>query len=151
SEPIWMVAWPLFSAFTSPMIAPVLSFTDIPVARPAGAVVAALAPDALADGVVLDWSSALGAADGAAPAGAAEAGAPELVGGGAAVVGELGLAAGGAWANAAVASGRAAANAAQVRTCRIGSPVPWLPPAKVNRRRLANVPAPTNAELALDR
>src|ERR1700750_325716 len=52
SLPIWMVATPAFSAFTSPMIAPVLSFTLMPLIRlaPAPALAAVLAPALDAEG-----------------------------------------------------------------------------------------------------
>jgi hypothetical protein len=136
------------------MIAPVLSFTDMPVVRPAGAaaVVELLAPEALAEGVLAEGVlcgefSVLGAADGGVPAGAAEVGAPELAGGWAA--GAVDLAAG-AWAAAAPARARVAAIAAGARTFRMCLPFAMRPPATVNRRRLANVPAAAKSRAKLD-
>jgi hypothetical protein len=128
SEPIWIVATPPFTDFTSPINAPVLSFTDMPlvsvVDAPALAAVLDPAPVGAAGagpgseaggvgvGVVL-----VGAADGAASLGAAELGAPVVAAGGVVLL-EAGGAAfpdelvAGAWAKAAVARVKVAAAAA---------------------------------------
>jgi hypothetical protein len=110
SAPIWMVATPSFSAFTSPIMAPVLSFTDMPV------VSVALAPTLAA------------------------ASCPAAVGGALEDDDDGGGAEPGACANAGAARAKVAAKAAYDRLLRIYCSRCGTPHGQANKPRSANVP-----------